>query len=323
VASPSSVRRLLLGAGIKRAKQRRRPKVHRPRLRKEQAGMLWQTDATPYDWLEGRGSIMALVAAIDDATGIVVGAIFRPHEDMAGYFEVMRQGIQHNGLPLALYSDRHTIFRSVNEDLTVEQELSGELPPLTNFGKAMKDLSITHIKARTPQAKGRIERLWLTFQDRLRIEMRIGCVNTLEEANALLPQLLAKHNKRFAVKPVNLELAYRPMLKDIKLDHILCVREKRIVSSGETISYNGKTYTIQANTQREMIRIKTRVEVRITMKGEIFAFYKEQIFRLTEVAKAERAQPVVKQQTSSVPRKPAADHPWKTGSPRKIVLKAN
>lgn len=143
-ASPSTVRRLLLKANIKRAKQRRRPSVHRPRNRKEHAGMLWQTDGTPHDWLEGRGAPMALVAAIDDATGVVVGAIFRPNEDLASYFEVIRQGIEHYGVPLAIYSDRHMIFRSPKEKLTIEQELDGVEPGLTNFGEAMKELTITH-----------------------------------------------------------------------------------------------------------------------------------------------------------------------------------
>lgn len=323
IASPSTVLRLLLAAGIKRAKQRRRSKAHRPRARKEQEGMLWQTDATPYDWLEGRSPAMALVAAIDDATGIVVGAIFQPNEDLASYFEVMRQGIQHYGVPLGLYSDRHTIFRSPKETLTLEQELAGDFPALTNFGKAMKDLIITHIKALTPQAKGRIERLWLTFQDRLVIELRLGNVNNIEEANALLPQLIAKHNKRFAVKSKNMESAYRSMLKDVKLEHILCIRDKRIVSSGETLSYDGKIYTIKADTQRETIPVKTRVETRLTMKGKLFVFYKEQALTLQEVEKPERAHPAVKEKQITMPRKPTADHPWKTGSPRKTVLKAN
>ena len=199
--SPSSVRRILLDKGIKQAKQRRRSKAHQPRKRKPQAGMLWQIDVTPYAWLEDRAPAFALHAAIDDATGTVVGAVFRPTECREGYFEVMKQGIMKHSVPLGLYSDRHTIFRSPKEKLTVEQELAGEIKPLSNFGKAMAELHIEHIKAITPQAKGRIERLWVTFQDRLVIELRLLGVTTLEEANAALPKLLDKHNRKFAVQP--------------------------------------------------------------------------------------------------------------------------
>jgi transposase len=321
-ASPSTVRRLLLKANIKRAKQRRRPSVHRPRARKEQAGMLWQTDGTPHDWLEGRGPIMALVAAIDDATGIVVGAIFRPNEDLASYFEVMRQGIQHYGVPLAIYSDQHMIFRSPKEKLTVEQELDGVEPGLTNFGEAMKELTITHIKARTPQAKGRIERLWNTLQDRLVIELRLQEVSTIEQANQLLPSLMAKHNKRFSVKSAQSDSVYRPLSKDTKLHHILCIRDHRIVSSGETISYGGKVYTIRANNQRECIPIKTKVQIRLTMNHELFAFHKDQAFRLDEVERPQRAQYVAKEHPR-MPQKPAADHPWRSSIKKKTIVKTN
>ncbi|WP_242836827.1 ISNCY family transposase [Desulfotomaculum nigrificans] len=185
--SVSSVRRILLAKGIKQPKQRRRGKFHQPRSRKTQAGMLWQIDASSFAWLEDRGPELTLHGAIDDATGMVVGAVFRPTETQEGYFTVMKQAIQQYGIPLGLYSDRHTIFRSTKETLTLEQELVGETKPLSNFGKAMADLGITHIKALSPQAKGRIERLWQTFQDRLVIELRLLGVSTLEEANRVLP----------------------------------------------------------------------------------------------------------------------------------------
>ena len=140
--SASSVRRILLAKGIKQAKQRRRRKAHQPRARKPQAGMLWQIDATPYAWLEDRAPAFALHAAIDDATGTVVGAIFCPTECREGYSLVMMQGIKKYGVPLGLYSDRHTIFRSVNEKLTLEQELAGEAKALSNFGKAIDRKSV-------------------------------------------------------------------------------------------------------------------------------------------------------------------------------------
>jgi hypothetical protein len=232
----------------------------------------------------------------------------------------MRQGLEHYGVPLAIYSDRHMIFRSPKEQLTVEQELEGVAPGLTNFGEAMKELTITHIKARTPQAKGRIERLWNTLQDRLVIELRLQEVSTIEQANLLLPTLIAKHNKRFSVKPAQSDSVYRPISKETKLHHILCIRDHRIVSSGETISYGGKVYTIRANNHRECIPIKTKVQIRLTMNHELFAFYKGQAFRLDEVEKPQRAQYVAKEHPRT-PQKPAVDHPWNLDSTRETPIK--
>jgi transposase len=259
--SSSSVRRILLAKGLKTSKQRRRTKAHQPRQRRAQAGMLWQIDATPYAWLENRAPAFALHAAIDDATGTVVGAVFRPNECREGYSIVMQQGIKQYGIPLGLYSDRHTIFRSPNEKLTIEQELAGETKPLSNFGKAMAELNIEHIKAVTPQAKGRVERLWLTLQDRLVIELRLLGITSLEEANAVLPRLIEKHNKQFAVAPRSDELAYMKLHDDVQLDYVFTIRELRTLGSGNTISYGGTTYTF-AVPSPQRFDAKTVVEVR-------------------------------------------------------------
>lgn len=243
--SVSSVRRILLEHGIKQTKQKRRKKGHQPRIRKPQAGMLWQIDASPYAWLEERGPELMLHGIIDDATGMVVGAVFRPTETREGYFTAMKQAITHYGIPLGLYSDRHTIFRSPKETLSIEQELAGKTVPLSQFGKAIAELGITHIKARSPQAKGRIERLWGTFQDRLVIELRLLGVNSMDEANRVLPKLIQKHNDRFAIKPKQAESAYRSLPEGMNLDHVFTVRDYRRLGPGQTISYGGKVYTFE------------------------------------------------------------------------------
>lgn len=127
--------------------------------------------------------------------------------------------------------------------MKVEQELTGEMKPLSHFGKAMDDLCITHIKALTPQAKGRIERLWGTLQDRLVIELRLLGVNTMEEANAALPDLLRKHNRKFAVKPKSDESAYTQLASSTRLEYVFTTREKRTLGQGHTLSYANKLYT--------------------------------------------------------------------------------
>ena len=310
--SDSSVRRILVEAGIKQIKQRRRSTAHQPRKRKPQAGMLWQIDATPYAWLEDRAPTFTLHGAIDDATGTVVAGVFRPTECREGYSVVMQQGIQQYGIPLGLYSDRHTIFRSPNESLTVEQELAGETKPLSHFGKAMSELHIEHIKAQTPQAKGRVERLWQTLQDRLIIELRLLGVSTLEEANAALPALLDKHNSKFAIAPQDADSAYVELDPSVNLNHVFTIREHRQLGTGNTLSYNGTIYTFAKPTP---IRLdaKTTVEVRETFSGEVFMWHQGQALPLVATEKPQRkAATPSKKASPAPPRKPAKDHPWRS-----------
>jgi len=320
--SPSSVRRILLAKGMKQVKQQRRGSSHQPRERKAQAGMLWQIDATPYAWLEERASAFALHAAIDDATGTVVGAVFRPTECSEGYAHVMQEGIHKYGVPLGLYSDQHTIFRSPNEKLTIEQELAGETMPLSQFGKAMVDLHIEHIKALTPQAKGRVERLWLTLQDRLVIELRLLGITTIEQANEALPRLIQKHNRKFAVAPKMTESAYATLDPSIHLDHIFTIREYRKLGSGNTLSYNSKIYTL-AEPRNFQFETKMTVEVRETHAGEVLLWHRGQAFMLKETEKpARRAEPT-KKAASAHPRKPAASHPWKAWKQQQVKDNTN
>lgn len=311
--SPSSVRRILLDKGLKQNKERRRKKAHKPRDRKPQAGMLWQIDASPHAWLEDRGPELMLLGAIDDATGQVVGAVFRPTETQEGYFTVMRQAIEAYGIPLALYSDRHTIFRSPNEKLTLEQELAGESMPLSQFGKVMKELQITHIKAQTAEAKGRIERLWGTFQDRLIIELRLLGASTMGEANRVLPKLIAKHNAKFAVEPKEKAHAYRSLSDDVDLTYVFATREQRQIGPGQTLSYGGSIYTLATNTG-PTFEPRTLVEVRETPQGEVVIFHQGKAIALRKTEKPIRQmkEPQKKKASSAQPRKPAVDHPWRT-----------
>jgi transposase len=309
--STTSVRRILLSKGIKQAKPRRRKKAHQPRQRKPQAGMLWQIDASPYAWLEDRAPAFTLHAAIDDATGTVVGAVFRPTECREGYSLVMMQGIRKYGVPLRLYSDKHTIFRSPHETLSLEQELAGETKPLSDFGKALAELHIEHRKAGSPQAKGRIERLWETLQDRLVLELRLLGVSTIEEANAALPKLLEKHNRKFAIQPKQAESAYMKIDPSVKLEHVFTAREYRKLGHGNTLSYNGKVYTF-AKPCNIRFDARTTVEVRETLDGEVLVWHNGLAIPLKETEKPVREPaPKTKKAEPAPPRKPAANHPWR------------
>jgi hypothetical protein len=243
----------------------------------------------------------------------VVGAVFRPTEDLAGYLYMMEQMIEQYGIPASVYTDQHTIFRSPNEKLTVEEELEGKEVPLSQFGQALADLGVTHWKATTPQAKGRIERLWETFQDRLVVELRLGEIQTLEEANKVLPQLIAKHNANFAKEPADSQSAFVPYSYSIPVSHILCYREgSRKVSARQTVSIQNRTYQI-LSVEGQVPR--TKVEIRRTLSGERYAVYKNQFFHLKECEKPlPQALSLSRKEKadSSIQRKPAADHPWRT-----------
>jgi hypothetical protein len=223
----------------------------------------------------------------------------------------MQQGVRKYGVPLGLYSDRHTIFRSPSEKLSLEQELAGVTKPLSNFGKAMEELGIEHIKAVTPQAKGRVERLWVTLQDRLVIELRLQGVSTIEEANKALPKLIAKHNRQFAVTPASSDSAYRKLVKSIRLDLVFTIREYRTLGTGQTLSYGGTLYTF-ARAVPGRWDAKTVVEVRETLRGEVFVWHKGEAIALRATPKPERpSAKKTKKADPAPPRKPAVDHPWR------------
>ena len=309
--SASTVRRIRKDAGIQPKRKRRPAKVHRPRERKPQAGMLVQMDGSPHRWLEDRAQPMSLLAAIDDATGKILAAVFRPQEDTEGYFRLTQQMIEKEGIPMCVYSDRHMIFRSPNDKQTIEEELAGEPVPLSQFGQALEELGVTHIKATTPQAKGRIERLFQTLQDRWVVEFRLRGIDTIQEANQVLPELIQAHNAQFAVEPKDPESAFVPLEPEQDLNLILCYRDQRVLSAGETISYEGETYRIDITGNKQVIPIKTRVEVRKTLDRKLFVRYKGNDYPLRKTVKPKRPPQKKKASSGRKPHKPAPNHPWR------------
>jgi transposase len=312
--SAASIRRILKTAGHESKRGKKRPwEKHHPRERRAQAGMLWQTDATPYEWLGENAGQFALHAAIDDATGMVVGGLFTENECAYGYVRTLQEGIRTYGIPLALYSDRHTIFRSPKEKLTIEQELDGERIPLSNLGKAVTELGIEHIKAMTPQAKGRVERLWETLQDRLPVELRLRGIKSVEEANKALPELIARHNRKHAVVPAEEKSAYMPLNSEVNLDYVFAVRETRKIGGGECISYKNKTYVpVDAHCK---FNTKAVVEVRETYSGEVLIWHGGKAVKLREIARP-KPQPTAEKKTEATKEekakyKPAPNHPWR------------
>lgn len=269
--SRQSLRQILRLAGIA-PKLKRRKVVHRSRRpRKEAYGMMIQIDASIHDWLEGRGPKLSLVGGKDDATN-VVWASFGEAESTWAYFHLMEDIFTDQGLPLSLYSDRHTIFYSPREPTVLEQLKN--TGPLMQFGRAMQELGVSMIPAYSPQAKGRIENQWKTFQDRLVVELRLAKASSLEEANKVLKNFLVAYNKRFSIAPKERQTVFRKAPLKNKLDRILCLKDVRVVAKDHTISFEGLTLQIPASKNFRSIAQK-KVEVLQLKDGSIEIIYKQ------------------------------------------------
>jgi transposase len=273
VVGRESLRKRLRAAGLA-PKRKRRPRKYRARReRKAAAGMLLQLDASPHDWLEGRGPYLTLVGAIDDATNYA-WVQFTEAETTWAYLSLLRLIIFKRGLPLSLYSDRHDIFHARREPTIIEQ--LNNTRPLTQFGRAMAELGISISKAYSPQAKGRIERLWGVLQDRLVVELRLAGVETIEGANRLLASYLPEHNRRFSVAPREQTPVWRRAPGARQLDRILCLKETRVVAQDHTISFEGLCLPI-ASQKKFFSLARQRVEVLQLRDQSLEIHYRQQM----------------------------------------------
>jgi hypothetical protein len=264
----SSLQRLLRGAGLA-SPRRRRPARHRSRRdRMPQEGLLLQTDGSRHDWLEGRGPRLTLVGAIDDATGRMTAATFRDQEDVAGYLVVLRETVRRHGIPLALYRDRHTLFETPRSSLqTLEEQLADTRTP-TQLGRALAELGITSIAARSPQAKGRIERAWGTFQDRLVTELRLAGSVDRESAERVLARFLPKFNRRFVVPAANPEPAWRALPSGVRIDRICCLKYRRVVANDHTVRVGSTILQLPPGPGRRGYAGR-RVELHLRLDGRL------------------------------------------------------
>lgn len=259
------------GIGPKRKVKRR--KYRSRRERKEAFGMMLQIDASPHDWLEGRGPWLTLVGGKDDATSYV-WARFEEAETTWGYMDLMREVITVHGVPLSLYADRHSIFHTSREPTIIEQ--LKDAVPLTQFGRAMAELGISIIKAWSPQAKGRIERQWGTFQDRLVVALRLAGAKTLAEANKVLEEFLKEYNKQFCVPPKQATAVFRGTPCKAVLHDVLCIKVDRTVKKDHTISIDGLVLQIPPSKKYPCMADGV-VEVREYRDGHVEISYKRTV----------------------------------------------
>jgi len=233
--SRPTVFRVLREAGVPRPRTRRPPRHRRRRPRMPQPGLLVQLDGSHHPWLGTRGPHFVLLAAIDDATSRVLGAVFRPQEDAHGYFLLLAEVLRRYGVPAAVYTDRHGIFRrEARTAPSIAAQLADTLR-LTQVGRALHDLGIRWVPASSPQGKGRVERLFGTLQDRLVQELRLANVRTLDEANAFLRTFLPRFNRRFAQPPAQRPPAFRPCPARAVLEATLCFKYPRTVANDNTV----------------------------------------------------------------------------------------
>jgi hypothetical protein len=295
-----------LGAG------RRRPRPHRQwRERRACYGQMVQMDGSHHDWLEGRARKLVLMGYIDDATGKVYARFF-DSEDLPAALESFRRYCRLYGIPQSVYLDKHTIYRSPKEP-TVEEQLQNRWPQ-SQFERALAELGVQVIHANSPQAKGRIERLFKTLQDRLVKEMRLAHIQTLEEANRFLKGFLVRYNRRFsrpARQPGNL---HRSAPTGKVLDQVLCVKEPRVVANDGTIRINGERLQLLPSGLRPLA--KKGVMVTISPKGRLGVLYEGKLlpYRVIPEQPRPKTEPNPFAAARSFPQmahKPARNHPWR------------
>ena len=341
--SRATVRRVRVSLGRPARRPRRAPQHRQRRPRAPALGQLVQLDASLFDWFEARGPRATLHGLIDDATSRPLALGFRPAEDLHGYLTVLGHTCRTVGVPVTLYGDRLNVFVRNDRHWSLHEQLAGQRDP-THFGRVLVDLGIGFIEAQSPQAKGRIERLWNTLQDRLVSELRLRGINTLEAANAFLPAFVEDFERRFSEPPAHPTPAWRPAPRD--LDRVLSCRYTRTVARDNTVTLPGRWAQVPPGPGGRSYA-GCCVEVRELLDGRLLVFYQGALL-VTQPAPSEpfvlkpRGHPsadreparrrrhqhaaalqraVASLATSAVPPPPspqprssvpAPDHPWRT-----------
>ena len=345
VLSRSSVRRIRRDAGLASPRQRRQPAHRVRRARRATAGQLVQIDGSHHHWFGPDQPRTVLMAGIDDATSEVVSAHFRETEDSQGYLQLLQNLVSTHGRPVALYHDKHQIFVSPEPE-TIDDQLAGSAP-LTQVGRAIAELGITPITAHSPQAKGRIERLFGTFQDRLITELALAGVTTIAEANTFLHTFVPRYNQRFMRAPTTSGSAYDPIPETVDLASICCFKYWRTVANDNTVRFQRQQLQLLPGPTR-ISYARARAQIHQHLDGSLAVFVADECVA-TQPAPVEP--PVLRAQSGRVtepsPRMgepapdaerdelaawyttppaqtpsrsiPARNHPWRQGFKRKVT----
>jgi transposase len=284
--------------------RKRKSRKHRQwRERKAHFGELVQIDGSHHDWFEGRGPACVFMGYIDDATGTVSGR-FYAYEGTIPALDSMKGYIKRFGLPQSVYLDRHSTYKSKAEP-TIEEQLAGQ-KPLSQFERCLAEFGIEVIHANSPQAKGRVERLFRTLQDRLVKEMRLAGIKSVDEANEFLRTFLPRYNRKFKKPAASKADLHRPAIHSRELDRILCMKEERTLRNDFTVMHNSKLYQIENVTRAKKVMVEERLDgaLHITHNGQ------ELEYREVEPVAKEKAQ-TVRLRAKKQPWVPPKTHPWR------------
>jgi transposase len=307
--SRETLRQWMIQADLWKVRSRRGQTLHQWRERKPHRGEMIQMDGSHHDWLEGRGPELVLMGYVDDATGDFFGQ-FYPYEGIYPAMDSFRSYIDRHGLPVSIYLDRHSTYKTTREP-SVDEMLRGD-PALTQFARAIKELGVKLIYARSPQAKGRIERTFETLQDRLVKEMRLANICTQEAANDFLKAYLARFNRQFSKIPLSKSNLHRPVPKDLCLKDIFCIKESRHIAKDYTVRWKNRTFRIQKprltmKRQRLFVLEQFDGTIRMKFQGREVAFVE-----VTDKIPRPTAQPIARTERSrSHPYIPPPQHPWR------------
>jgi transposase len=273
--SRETVRKLRREAGIGPKRRRRAPGHRKRRERKAQEGAMVLWDGSPHHWMGPGQPACCLMAAIDDATGKLLVARFFPFEGSSGYLWLLREVVKGYGIPLVMYHDRHGSLYRNDSHWSLEEQLAGRQEP-TQVGLALEALGIESIAALSPQAKGRIERLFGTLQDRLIAELGLEGVQNLQEANRFLKAFIPRFNRRFALCPRESEKAWRKVPPEIDLDRIISFRYRSVVGNDNSVRIGGLILDVPPGPHRRSYA-KAHVEVRQLLDGSWRVYYQDQL----------------------------------------------
>jgi len=271
VLSRETVRRLRISARLPAQRRRRAPRHRIRRPREVRSGALVLVDGSQHRWLEDRHEHFTLQGAVDDASGQILELVVRPREDLHGYVQLLRGILERHGVPVAIYGDRFGALVRNDPHWTLEEQLAGRQTP-THFGRILEELSIRFIAANSPQAKGRIERMWAVLQDRLVAELRLRAVATLDQTRAFLPAFIADYNRRFAHPSP--DSAWRTTPR--RLDLILACRYERVVGRDNTVSLPGRWIQLPPRTGGASWHPR-RVEARELLDGRLCVMWQQRI----------------------------------------------
>jgi transposase len=310
--SKEKLRQLMIAYEVDYPRRKKRGRIHQWRERKHCRGEMIQMDGSDHDWLEGRGPRLVLMGYIDDASSEVFGR-FYSYEGTFPAMDSFKRYIDTYGIPFSFYVDRHSAYKTTRQP-NLDEDLKGEFAK-TQFARLLNELSVKVIFARSPQAKGRVERAFQTLQDRLVKELRLAEVSTLKRANSFLDSYLPKHNARFAVKPLRKSNLHHPIPKRLNLDELFCLKEHRSISNGFTFCWKNRLFLIK---NPSLTMKKQRVCVMEHFNGGITLKLKNKSLSFVEVTRKDiqaidrdnkKTKKLIKKERVYYP--PPKDHPWR------------